>query len=226
MNATDPWALAHANPEEVGMDAQQQAAAAISPTDRRNPMPDTEPLAVLANRYLDRRREFERHSRTSSEVSSFNDAQEELLEQMEETPAITLDDVIAKLEVIRCELWDDAGSNEEQYHAADRLTLTLADDLRRVIGQTTAYRFEPRLWVEAAIRAGMDPRATLLFVPADKRRSFAVKERRLGLAVAVHRAYEPPMLDKAQVGAVIDELVRRSRVDVHYEHRPALDAAK
>jgi hypothetical protein len=178
-----------------------------------------EPLAALANRYLDRKRELDRCTtpHTDEEISAFNDVQEGLLEQMKDTPAVVLDDIIAKLEVIRCEIWDNVGGDEEQLEPADHLVLTLADDLRRVLGATTAYRFEARLWVESAIRAGMDPYAQIYLIERDDGRGYDIKQRCLGEMVAgVDPKYQPPLLRDGEAAAVIDELVRRGRASHFY----------
>lgn len=182
---------------------------------------DTAPLAAIADRYLERRREFEDRSATDERYGAFNQDQEELLNRMEDTPAVLLDDIIAKLAVIREEIWDRVGGDEEQYDRADRLVLTLADDLRRVLGATTAYRFDPRLWVESAIRAGMDPIAQIYLAPFEDgpRKGWRYEEgmpAQLCETVAdVNELYQPPPLSRDEKIAVIEELVRRGRADYY-----------
>jgi hypothetical protein len=56
---------------------------------------------------------------------------------------------------------------------ADRLVFTLADDFRRVLGATTTYRFDPCLWVESAIRAGMGPTAMIYLTALEERHGLA-----------------------------------------------------
>lgn len=191
---------------------------------------DTEPLAAIADHYLERRREFEDRAgmRTDAETEAFNDGQAELLRRMEDTPAVRLEDVITKLAVIAEEIWDRVGGDEEQLEPADCLVLTLADDLRRVLGATAAYRFDPRLWVESAIRAGMDPIAMVYLAPIEdgprKGRGYVEAGARLCETVAdVNPLYQPPPLSADERKAVIEELVRRGRAD--YCSLPALSAA-
>jgi hypothetical protein len=181
---------------------------------------DAEPLASLARRCLERRRDFEQETgATDVEVEAFDEAQEALLNRMEHAPAVLLDDIIKKLEVIKEEIWDRVAGDEGQLEPADRLVLTLADDFRRVLGATTAYRFDPSLWVESAIRAGMDPSAMIYLSPEEQRRGRTGRwetQRRLFWKVAgVIAAYEPPPLSGDEWAAVIEELVRRGRADYY-----------
>ena len=177
----------------------------------------SEPLGVLAGRYLDRQREFDQDDEphTDETVEQFGDEQEDLLRIIEDTPAVTVDDIITKLEVIRAEIWDRVGGDEEQLEPADRLVFTLADDFRRVLGTTTTYRFEPRLWVESAIRAGMNPLAHIHLVPSDDgRRHYETSRRLFETVEGVDARYAPPPpADDAEMRAVIDELARRGRAD-------------
>jgi hypothetical protein len=98
-------------------------------------------------------------------------------------------------------------------------------DLRRVLGATAAYRFDPRLWVESAIRAGMEPTAMICLVPrTDEHRLGALDEaeRRLCWKVeGVNPAYEPPPLSPEENAAVIDEPRRRGFADYYRLPRSA-----
>jgi hypothetical protein len=70
---------------------------------RRLEGPDVtaEPLASLARRYLEGR-EFEQETgATDVEVEAFDEAQEARLNRMEEPPAVLLDDITTKFEVIK-----------------------------------------------------------------------------------------------------------------------------
>jgi hypothetical protein len=146
---------------------------------------DIEPLAMIADHYLERRREFEGRTgmRTDAETEAFNEGQAGLLSRMENRPAVSLEDVVSKLEVIFAEIWDRVGGDAERLEPVDRLMFILADDLRRVLGATAAYRFDPRLWVESAVRAGMDPLVQVYLAPIEdglrKGRGYVSKYRRL-----------------------------------------------
>jgi hypothetical protein len=179
------------------------------------------PLADLARSYLDRRREFEESGlHSDEEVGAHVAEQELLLEEIEECPAVTLEDIIGKHAVIREEMWDSTGGVPDHFDMHDRLTLTLADDIRRVLGATTAYRFDPSLWVESAIRAGMEPIAMIELAPSDDGLSYFNARRRLcQSAVDIDERYRPPMLSHAETAAVIDELCQRGLTD--YYLRPA-----
>lgn len=209
MDDFDPFAAARADVDE-GAELYIRRRAVGEPA---------EPLAAIANRYLERRREFK--PRTVEEIEAFDDSQAELLDRMEDTPAVLLDDVIAKLEVIGEEIWDRVDGDEEQYEPADRLVLTLADDFRRILGATTAYRFDRRLWVESAIRAGMDPIAMVYLVPIEdgpRKGDYREDEtrRRLGEDPAhLDSLYQPPQPSRGEWHAIFDELVRRGRADYY-----------
>ena len=208
MDEFDPFAAARPGDDDAELYITRRAGG---------PDDASEPLATLANRYLDRRREFraDDDEHTDQQTEEFNEAQAELLDQLEDTPAVLLDDIIVKLEVISAEILERVGGADEQLDPADRLVFTLADDIRRVLGATTAYRFDARLWVESAIRAGMNPIA-IIYLDPELNGARWQKSRRLCFTVAgVNPRYEPPRLSAKEQADVIHELVRLGRADYY-----------
>jgi hypothetical protein len=113
-------------------------------------------------------------------------------------------DLLAKAEILDW-LFRDCDPDGDGDIAA-RLARSLCRDLRTLCRSIIPHAFEAGWWVDAAIRAGMEPE--LMIYPDGT--------RRIGMRVAgVDAQQEPPQLtiDPDHRAAVVDELLRRGMVD-------------